>query len=119
MENRKFTRVGMQTQASLRLGDHVYSAVVANASLRGLFVLTEYDVPMDIPVEVSVRTARGVPACFDTRVVRREHDGVGLMIRRMNVSSFAYLRDLVAEKCQNPELMLRETKLMAGHILSA
>jgi hypothetical protein len=117
--NRKFTRVRMSERASLKHGDHVFHGVVHNASLRGLFIHTDHDVPLDGSVEVSVKRDADRSAYFDARVVRKEQDGFGLVIRRMDISSFSYLRSLVAEQCHNPEVLTHETKMMVGHILSA
>jgi hypothetical protein len=109
----------MSEKASLKCGDHVFCGVVENASLRGMFIRTEHDIPLNIPVEVSVRHASHARADFDACVVRKQHNGLGVMIRRMNINSFVYLRDLVAEQCQNPEVLMHETKTMVGYIISS
>jgi hypothetical protein len=108
----------MSARASLRYGDHAFSCVVENASLRGLFVKTDHEIPLNIPVEVSVKHAPDATAHFDACVVRKEHKGVGLMIRRMDINSLVYLKGLVAEQCTNQDAVMHETKMMVGYMIS-
>lgn len=119
MENRKFTRVGLFKHASLSYGGQVFSGVVRNASLRGLFFNTEHDIPLDVPVEISVKRLSQSAAHFDARVIRKERDGIALLINRMDIGTLVYMRDQLAEKCGNVEAISHETKMMIGHMLSS
>ena len=70
---------------------------------------TDHDIPLNIPLNVTVYHSNKVSLKVNEKVVRREGTGVGIQINNLNVNSFAQLRDLVTENCCNKGAVMLET----------
>lgn len=116
MNRRVFTRVDLSEWASVKYEEQIFFGDVGNVSLQGLFIKTEHEIPLNIPVEVTVYHTPATSIHLSANVVRREGNGVGMQIKDLDVNSFVHLRNAVAQKCNDHELLLRETYKMAGCI---
>lgn len=117
MENRAFTRVGLSEWATVSYEKQVFGGLVENISLRGLFVQTNQELPLNVPVEVCVHHSIDKSLCLSATAVRQEKTGLGLQINKMDLHSLVYLRSLVEEHCKDPEIVMQETKKMVGCML--
>ena len=110
MDNRNFTRVNYSVGASVVMyGNEVVLCHTDNLCLHGMFLKTDHDIPLNIPVNVTVYHSNQVSLKVNAKVVRREDHGVGLQINNLNVNSFVQLRNIVTENCSNKGAVMQET----------
>lgn len=109
MNNRNFSRVSYSVGASVKYGDNLIIGNTDNLSLRGMYFKTDHEIPPDIPVSITVYHSSQSSLKFDAKVVRVEKSGVGLQINKLNVNTFAQLRDIVAENSKDRGKVMQET----------
>ena len=109
MKNRDFTRVNYAVGASISYGNQVAICTTGNLSLRGMYLRTGCELPLDVPVHVTVYRSDQSSFKVNARVIRREENGVGLQISNLSIDSFVQLRDLVAEQSNDQGAILQET----------
>jgi hypothetical protein len=112
MNNRHFTRVNYAVGASITYGNEMVFCNTDNVSLRGMYLKTEHEIPLNIPVSVTVYNSNQSSLKINAWVVRKENNGVGLQINNMNVNSFVQLRNIVTENSNNQDAILQETYKM-------
>ena len=112
MNTRHFTRVNFRVGASISYGNEVVICNTYNMSLHGMYLTTEHEIPLNIPVHVTVYHTSLPSLMVHARVIRREHNGVGLEINNLNVTSFVQLRNLVTEYSDNKGAIMQETYKM-------
>lgn len=112
MNTRHFTRVKLSIGASIKYGSEEILCSTDNLSLRGMYVKTERDIPLNIPVNVTVFCTSQPALKFNAKVVRREGSGIGLQIHNLNVNSFVELRKIVSENSGNHGAVMQETYKM-------
>jgi len=116
MSNRNFTRVNYSVGASIKYGNDLVMGNTDNLSLRGMYLKTDHEIPLNTPVDVTVYHSSHSSLKFNANVVRREANGVGLQINNLNANTFAQLRDIVATNSNNPRQVMQETYQMLGCI---
>ena len=109
MNTRHFTRVNYTVGASIRYGDEVVICNTFNLSLRGMYLKTDHEIPLNIPVHVTVYQSNQESLKMNAKVVWRERDGVGLHINNLNINSFVQLRKIVTENCKDSGAVMQET----------
>jgi len=109
MNSRHFTRVNYSVGASISYGNEVLFCNTENVSLRGFFLKTDHEIPLNIPVHVTIYNANQPSLRVNARVVRREHNGVGLKINYLDVNSFVQLRKIMTEFSHDPGAITQET----------
>ncbi|MFZ4855287.1 MAG: PilZ domain-containing protein [Desulfuromonadaceae bacterium] len=109
MDNRNFTRVNCSVKASVRYGIEVVDCNTDNVSLHGMHLKTDHDIPLNIPLNVTVFHANQISLKVNAKAVRKEANGVGLQINNLNVNSFVQLRNLVTEHCSDKGAVMQET----------
>jgi len=114
--NRHFTRVNYTVGASVKYGNNVVICNTDNLSLRGMYLKTEHEIPLDIPVNVTVYHSSQSSLKFDATVVRRGANGIGLQINDLNANSFAQLRQIVADNSIDSGKVMQETFSMLKYI---
>jgi len=112
MNGRLFTRVNCSIGAFISYGDDLIVCNTDNLSLHGMYLNTEHDLPLNVPVHVTLHHSSQSSFKVNAHVVRKEANGVGLQITNLNVSSFVQLRDVVAEKCNDYAKLMTETLSM-------
>lgn len=112
MDNRNFTRVNYTVGASITYGNEVIFCNTDNLSLRGMYLKTGHDIPLNIPVQVTIYNSNQSSLKATAWVVRREENGVGLQINSLNVDSFVQLRNIVTENSKDQGAILQETYKM-------
>lgn len=119
MKNRAFTRAKLSKAATIRVGEQTIGGLVKNISLRGLFVQTNQQIPLNSSVEVSVHYGQNSSLDLKATVIRHEAEaGLGLRINRMDIPSLIYLRELVTGHCGDQARVMHETKQMVSYMLS-
>jgi hypothetical protein len=116
MNGRNFTRVNYSVGASIMYGNDVIMCSTDNLSLHGMYLNTKHDLPLNVPVNVTVHHSSQSSFKVNAHVVRKEANGVGLKITSLNPKSFAQLRDIVSEKCNDYMKVLTETLSMVKRI---
>ena len=109
MKSRDYTRVNYAVGASISYGDQVAICTTKNLSLRGIYLKTGYEIPLNVPVCVTVYHSGMSSFKVSAKVVRKEENGIGLQISDLNVDSFVQLRELVAEQSNNRGAIIQET----------
>jgi len=112
MNSRDFTRVTYAVGASISYGNEVVICTTDNLSLRGMYLKTRQEIPLNTPVDVTVYDSSLSSLKFNALVVWREESGVGLKINKLNVDTFVQLRDIVTEKSKDQGAVLQETYKM-------
>jgi hypothetical protein len=112
MSNRNFTRVNYSVGASIKYGNELVMGNTDNLSLRGMYLKTDQEIPLNTPVNVTVYHTNQSSLKFNANVVRKEASGVGLQINNLNANSFAQLRDIVATSSNSPGKVIQETYSM-------
>lgn len=118
MRDRVFTRVGLSEWATVSYKNQIFSGLVENISLRGLFIRMKQELPMNIPVEVTVHCSVNKSIFLSATTVRQGKNGFGMKINRMDLHSLVYLRSLIEEECGDQELVMHETKKMVSYMLA-
>lgn len=109
MNARHFTRVNYAVGASIRYGNEVVMCNTDNLSLRGMYLSTNHEIPLNIPVHVTVYHSNQPAFKVNAKVVRREANGVGLQIHNLNVNSFVQLRKIVTDNSTDQGAVMQET----------
>jgi hypothetical protein len=109
MNSRNFTRVNYTVGASISYGEEVVICTTDNLSLRGMYLKTMHELPLNMPVNVTVYNSNLPSLKVNALVVRREENGVGLQISNLNVNSFVQLREIIRENCNDRNVVLQET----------
>jgi hypothetical protein len=112
MDNRQFTRVNYSVGASISFGNEVVFCNTDNLSLRGMYLKTGHEIPLNIPVHVTVYHSNMSSLKVNACVVRSEESGVGLQINNLNVNSFVQLRNIITENSTDQDAVLQETYKM-------
>ena len=109
MNSRNFTRVDYTAGASVRYENKVIACHTNNLSLRGIYLDTDYEIPLDIPVHVTVFHQNQPAFKVNAKVIRKEGNGVGLQIHNLNVNSFVKLRKIITDNSADQVAVMQET----------
>lgn len=112
MNSRDFTRVNYTVGASIKYGNELVLCNTGNLSLRGMYLKTDHEIPLNIPVHVTVYHSSQASLKVNAKVVRREGDGVALQINNLNVTSFVQLRNIITDNGSDKGSVMRETLKM-------
>jgi len=112
MNSRDVTRVKYAVGASISYGNEVVICTTDNLSLRGMYLKTRHEIPLNTPVHVTVYDSSLSSLKVNARAVWREEGGVGLQINKLNVDTFVQLRDIVTENSNDRGSVLQETYKM-------
>jgi hypothetical protein len=118
LKNRVFTRVVLLEWATITYENEVFGGVVENVSLGGLFVQTNQELPLNIPVEVNVQHSIDKSLNLNAVAVRQEKTGLAMKINKMDFDSLVYLRALIEKHSGDPELVVYETKKVLDYMQS-
>lgn len=113
MKKRCFTRVDFSECASVKHDDQVFFCDTQNVSLQGLFIKTCQELPLNTAVEITIYRSPDSSFRLNAKVVRCDQMGLGMQIKRIDAHSFVHLRDVVAMQCNDQDLIMRETYMMA------
>lgn len=99
VNNRNFSRVNFTIDALLTQADKTIKGEVKNVSLQGIFVETDDKLDAALPLDITFQLSGADP---DTAikatgsVVRMEDNGIALKFTKLDVDSFAHLRNIVS-----------------------
>jgi hypothetical protein len=74
-----------------------------------MYLNTEREIPLNIPVQVTVYNSNLSSLKLNAKVVRKSDHGVGLQINNLNVNSFVQLRNIVTENSEDKGAVMQET----------
>ena len=109
MENRNFTRVDFSGCASIRFDDYIVWGDVNNLSLQGFYIKTSQDLPLNIPLEVTIHHSPNSSIHLHASAIHREKTGAGMKINEFDVNSFVQLRDVISLTCHDQMRVMNET----------
>ena len=116
MDKRNFTRVNFSAEASIRYNGRVIVGDIENLSLQGLFIKTSQEIPLHMPLDVTVHPGSNAAFKLQASAVRGNGTGLGMQIRAMDVMSFVHLRNAVALHCSDHNEVMRETYKVVRYI---
>jgi hypothetical protein len=96
----------------VRYANDVVIGNTENLSLRGLYLKTSHQIPINTPVNVTVYHSAQSSLKFNAKVVRKEENGVGLQINKLSADTFAQLRNIVSENSKDRGKVMQETYSM-------
>lgn len=117
MEKRNFTRVPFSEGASIRYNGQVIWGKIKDVSLQGMFINIQQEIPNIRPVQVTAYLSSKSSFKLQANVVRYESTGLGLQITEIDAHSFKNLRNIIAQKCNDQDTIMRETYKMVSCIL--
>lgn len=116
MENRNFIRVQFPECASIKHDGQMFFANIKDASLQGFYINTNQSLPVCTPLQITVYLSPHSSIHLNAEVVRCEDSGMGVQIKGMDVNSFVRLRNAISLKCEDHDLIMRETFKMTNCI---
>jgi len=108
MKSRDFTRVNFAVGASICYGRQVAICTTSNLSLRGIYLRTGFELPLNAQVQVSIYHSDLSSIKVNAKVVRREENGIGLQITNLKIDSFGQLREIVTERSKDRVTVMQE-----------
>jgi hypothetical protein len=116
MDNRNYARVKFTECASVRDDSQMFFANIKNASLQGMFITTNQNVPLHTLLKITIYLPPDFSIYLNAEVVRCETTGIGVQINKMDVKSFIHLRNAITLQCDDRELIMREA-LKIAHLI--
>lgn len=111
MEKRKFERVDFKTEAVIRHRGVAFKGEVENLSLKGLFIRTDHQIPLDEQVDVTMffyGSSSELSFSLEANVARITNDGLGLNFRRLDVDSLVRSEQLVTTSDGDRQQVIEE-----------
>lgn len=119
VNNRSFSRVNFTIDALVTQGGKTIKGEVRNISLHGVYIETAGKLAADLPVDVSIQLAGMTPEVAINAtgtVVRVDETGIGIKFDKIDVDSFAHLRNVVSYQCGDGDKVMGEFfKYLDGH----
>ncbi len=110
IEKRKFSRVDFKKEVEFSINGIKYFGEIENLSLKGAYLKTPYQLQMEDRVEMVIHLTVGTE--FDInlkgKVVRLTEDGVGIIFDRVDLDSFAHLRNIIAYNFGDDDVVMEE-----------
>lgn len=99
-DKRKFIRVDFSTEINLMSqGEHHYfEGSSKDISLKGVFIYTDKDIPVDTLWDVVLVLLGANPALklhIKGKVVRKSEEGIGIEFIEMDLDSYTHLKNIV------------------------
>lgn len=113
---RNFTRVELAAGARIETDQAQVPGDVANISMNGMFIRTRQQLPVDNTVRVFIYPGADEEIHVQARVLRSSEGGSALKIEKMELDSFVKLRNIISEKCDDQEVIMREVFKVVGNI---
>lgn len=101
MEQRKYPRVDIETEALIRNGANDFRGTLRNISLCGIYVSTESRIPLGASAEVifaATLPSRKGAVKVQGKVVRTDDEGIAFSVQNIDVDSFINLHLIVAKR---------------------
>lgn len=119
MNKRNFTRVGYSEGASIRYDDQVVFGHIHDLCLCGMYIKTDTDIPINIPVQITVYHTSNASFRFNASAVRKGDIGYGFKVSQIDVKAFDSLRNIVERECSDQTVVMGETYRMLSCITHA
>jgi len=119
MERRSFTRVIFKAEATVSYGGNSFTTPVKNVSLKGMFLETLEDMPLNEPLEVKIvlsgNTTR-LTVNLKGKATRQDDSGFAILFDGMDLDSFVHLKNVITCNATDREHILQEfLAYMARH----
>lgn len=111
VNNRNFSRVSFAIDALVTQAEMTIKGEVRNISLQGLYIETDGKLDAGLPVDVSIQlsgTTSEVAIKATGSVVRIDEYGIGIKFSKIDVDSFAHLRNVVSYQCGDGDKVIGE-----------
>lgn len=111
MERRTSTRIPFSINAVIRHGDRPIAGTLLNISLCGVCIDIPVELPLYAVVDVEIILENGgsrLNLTLPGEVIRSGPAGTALRLTRMTLESYGRLRDLMADRVDDPELIMSE-----------
>lgn len=111
VNNRNFSRVNFTMDALVTQAEKTVRGEVKNVSLQGMYVETGEKLADDLPVDVSIHLSGANPELVikaTGSVVRTDDHGIAVKFIKIDVDSFAHLRNVVSYQCGDGDKVIGE-----------
>jgi len=111
VNNRNFSRVSFAIDALVTQAEITIKGEVRNISLQGLYIETDGKLEAGLPVDVSIQLSGTTPEVAikaTGSVVRIDENGIGIKFSKIDVDSFAHLRNVVSYQCGDGDKVIGE-----------
>jgi hypothetical protein len=98
-EHRHFSRVDFKVSALLQSDGIALKGEVKDVSLRGMYLVTDEQIPVGSPVEITIYLSSTDPPIVinvSGVVARLVPGGIGCAFDKMDVDSFTHLRSIIS-----------------------
>lgn len=111
IEKRKFSRVEYKKEVEIILDNQKYQGEIVNLSLKGAYITSSHQLQIGNQVELLIHLANGNND-FDIdlkgKVVRLTDNGAGILFERVDLDSFAHLRNIIAYNFGDDDMVMEE-----------
>ncbi|GAB7026677.1 PilZ domain-containing protein [Geotalea toluenoxydans] len=111
VNNRNFSRVSFAIDALVTQAEITIKGEVRNISLQGLYIEPDGKLDAGLPVDVSIQLSGTTPEVAikaTGSVVRVDENGIGIKFSKIDVDSFAHLRNVVSYQCGDGDKVIGE-----------
>ena len=111
MTKRKATRVMFKTEGVISHDDLFIKGQVENLSLRGMFLKTSGEIPLNSSIEIQIflsGTVSELSIKLKGMVIRLEKKGMAVKFDEMELDSFIHLKNIVAYNEGNADKIMQE-----------
>jgi len=115
-ERRAFSRIQFDADTNLHQGDHSWSVVMADISLKGLLIEEPFAWHIDekAPLEANIRLGDDCKINMLVEFRHQENKLVGFECIEIDIDSISHLRRLVELNLGDPQLLERELAALGG-----
>jgi hypothetical protein len=109
-ERRLFSRIPFDADTQIRQGNHAWSVVLVDLSLKGLLVEEPFgwDIQTDQPAQATIILNGDTAIKMDVRWRHTENKHVGFECQHIDIDSISHLRRLVELNLGDSEILERE-----------
>lgn len=111
-ERRTFSRITFDADTTIRQGEHSWSVVLVDISLKGLLIEEPFgwNIDNDQPITTSIRLGNDADniITMTARFRHQENKHIGFECCKIDIESISRLRRLIELNLGDPELLERE-----------
>ena len=100
MENhREFTRIELFFDGALICNSKKIFGKIKDLSLKGMFFITDTDIPKDSKVEINIYLQNEIPKIIlelKGKIIRSVNDGLAVYFEEMGIDTFMHLKNIVS-----------------------
>lgn len=111
MNTRHYSRVPFHVQAIIRTAGRQFRGGVENLSMRGMFLVTDEQLPVGEAVEIVITLSGVSPEIaisIKGAVCRTAPEGLGFTFDKIDLESYTHLKNIIAYNIDDAEKVIEE-----------